>query len=629
MSDTEPYALEDAQRIVDDALQTALPRHRRWRALETLYRTGSLEAAKQVVSAGELPDQFDLAYDVVNMTLPHVNVMLASTVARDPVFLCTPWGGGPEAEDNAATADGVLAYFWHRARATSALRKATRDMVILGDGFLKVGWHHVEHREEVDDAEFESRFASLVERDAELAGLQGEPPTDAEKLVDQVDDEDLVIDVDEPFVEYVPPYDMLVPPDTVDIEDARWVAQRITLPIADIEANDAFADVELRPDTAGSGRHGHDDASEWRRRAEREHAGYASEAVGDTATFYEFYDMKARRLLVFQLGAQEPLFDDELGYEHGYPPFVHLRNYQASGTEFWGFGDVENIANLQQMLNELFTLRLENARRSGNKTFIDSRAMSEGVRSGIESDQADVSIPVDVPNGVLLGDMVHNVVREPLDNDVYAMHHEVEDYLRKVAGINDFQAGGVGADRMSATAAAVVDGVASLRAQDKVAEVELGGAGTATRMLLLCQEFLDEPRAVRISGEMGARWPEVDRTAIRGEFEVKVEGGSTQAENPHTRENRGLRTLNEIAPALEAAGYDPTPAIRQALRDLGYDPQVMLQPVPTPGEGGVPQEGAPVQGQPAGEPGEGAPADMTGFGGPPASLDAQMAGDVL
>jgi hypothetical protein len=202
-----------------------------------------------------------------------------------------------------------------------------------------------------------------------------------------------------------------------------------------------------------------------------------------------------------------------------------------------------------------------------------------------------------------------------------------------VAAFNDFQAGGVGADRMAATTAAVVDGVATLRAQDKLAAVENGAAHQALLIILLCQEFLADDTAVRIAGPNGAAWIQVTKEDIQGEFSCKVEGGSTRALNPATRAQRGIQTIQTVIPTIQQLGYDPTNALRMALRDMGYDPNYLLQPIEQPLESQDPEALAPdmAQAQPQVDPMAGkaaldqlfsdpgmAPVDQVaqGFGGP-------------
>jgi hypothetical protein len=250
--------------------------------------------------------------------------------------------------------------------------------------------------------------------------------------------------------------------------------------------------------------------------------------------------------------------------------------------------------------------------------------VTDELRAGLESDESDVVIPIHLPTGESLRDVLVPVARQALAGDVYAAKDELQSKMREVLGINDFQAGGVGADRMSATAAAVVDGVATLRAQSKIASVEAAASQIGNLILLLCQEYLDEPTAIRITSVSGASWLRVSKDDLFGEFLVSVEGGSTRALNPATREQQGLRTLVEVVPALQALGYDPEPALRMALRDLGYDPNVLLVRAEQPPEAGG--MGAPP---PQGEPGAMSTGEMVAAqGGPSLPGELQARGDI-
>ena len=376
---------------------------------------------------------------------------------------------------------------------------------------------------------------------------------------------------DDPFVEYVSPYDMFCPKDARRLDTARWVCQRLRLPLEEIK--ERFGeDAQISVD-----------------------ATIASDSLVSTylngqttlpevlsyAVVYEFYDMVTRELTVFQIDSSEPLYDGPIPYQHRYPPFVHFRNYNDGGMQFWAFGDLENIAGIQLMLGEITRAQIDDLKRSGNKYAIRKRHMSPELKKQLESPIPDQVVVFDIPETASLQDVVQPLVRQATPSDAYVMDDKLQDAMTKVLGINDFQAGGVGADRMSATAAAVVDGVATLRAQDKLAAVEAGISGIGQRILLLCQEFLDDNRAVRIAGANGSMWLQVSASDIFGEFRVTVEGGSTRALNPATRAQRGIQTMQVVIPALSQLGYDPTNAMRMALRDMGYDPNyIMIQATP-------------------------------------------------
>ena len=615
----KPYELHQMQGLVRHAVASMDEMHQQWRLLEGIYRTGSLQEAKEL-KAGQLRDFLpSLSQSVVNLILPHINIIMSSVVARDPQFTAIPYEGGEEAEKNADIVNGVIKYFWSRLRVTRELRDATADAVRLGSGFLKVGWSHLETEEELTESQrreialdaYERQRLDSILKDSEFSGdielFEGSVPYSTMKVIRS-----------EPFVQYVSPYDIFVPQNARRMEDIDWVVHRITLPVDEILANPEFNVSESDIIRDGNTVNPADEyQAEWRRNADNVKGTQFSEIALDTATLWEFYDLRTRKLVVFQLESQEPLWEGELPWSHRYPPFVHVRNFTSSGNDFWGFGDIENVASIQAMMNEFLTEQIENARRSGQKYLVRKDALTEELIAALESSESDVVAPVDIPNGEPLDQIIVPVFRAALSNDIYAAKLEMERYMRDVLGINDFQAGGVGADRMSATAAAVVEGVATLRAQDKIMSVEDSAAHTGNLILLLCQEYLDEGTAIRISGINGAEWPRVSKSDLYGEFLVSIEGGSLKPINPAAREEQAMRLINEIIPAVVNLGYDPSPMLRTAIRNLGYDPDNML--VQAPPAGGM--EGGPE--------GSGTPAEqLQALGAPPGAANSQLSGGI-
>jgi hypothetical protein len=106
--------------------------------------------------------------------------------------------------------------------------------------------------------------------------------------------------------------------------------------------------------------------------------------------------------------------------------------------------------------------------------------------------------------------------------------------------------------------------------------VEKAARELATRMLALCQQFLDNGRAIRIAGPNATTWLQVTDADIEGEFSIDTEGGSTQAVNPATRANQGRELITAFVPMLAQLGYDPEPTLRTALQYMGLNPDHML-----------------------------------------------------
>jgi hypothetical protein len=570
-----PYDISEINDLVEDAKQRYRSRHDWFRSLESLYRTGkSMPLGESTVTGTVFERLHPADLETINMVLPHLNIILASVVARDPKPIAVPYQGGEEAEINAKVAEAVASYYWMRTSATSVLRDMAQDMVVLGNGFCKVGWKHSVVEEPRPQEAVEEDLNGVVRAEMTMAISEGREVGSIEKMLEYVPLTERRVEADEPFVEYVSPYDIFFPMNARRLEETRWVAQRVILPIDEIKANPTFSNLDT---VVADGLH---DIRE--RDTGRNDTSVMEPMIYETATIYEFYDLRTRTLTVFQLGSDKPLYRGDIPYTHRYAPFVHMRNFADGGLEIWSFGDLENIASLQEKMNETFTEQVDNMRRAGNKYVTIRGLFDSESRDRLESDEPDVVIEMEPMNGLNPRDAITVLPRAPLPADIYGAQGKFEDAMRQVLGINDFQAGGLGADRMSAYAAAVVDGVATLRAKDKQQSVEKAAANVFNQIIRLCQEFMVEERAIRLVGVNGGFWEEIDQNVLRGEFDMRVEGGSLSAVNPATKQGRAIEMLNAVVPALVNFGYDVEPAMRHIVRELGYDPDQFLVKTPPP-----------------------------------------------
>jgi len=578
----------ECQELVEDAKRRSEPRHNWYRSLELLYRTGRAIPLSENTVTGTVFERLNPAdLETINMVLPHINIIVASIVSRDPKPVAVPYAGGEITELTARVAEAVTGYWWLRTNATGVLRDMAQDMVILGNGFCKVGWKLVEEEVERDQDEVVREITDVRLADIASSVEQGTDIAPQSVISSYVSSTERIVQSDEPFVEYVSPYDIYFPENARRLEESRWIAQRITLPLDEVRSNPSFKNTkDVRPDTALESRDqelGRVDS-------------YATEEIYDSATIYEFYDMRTRTLTVFQLGMDKALFKGPIPYSHRYSPFVQMRNFADGGNEIWAFGDLENVAALQEKMNEVFTEQVDNMRRSGNKYVAAKDTFDALARDRLESDEPDIVVEVDVPVGQSLRDILIPIPRASLPADVYNAQAKFEDAMRQILGINDFQAGGVGADRMSAYAAAVVDGVATLRAKDKQQSVEKAAAQIFNILIRLCQEFMEDSTAIRLVGANGGVWADVDSAVLSGEFDMRVEGGSLSASNPAVRQARAMEMLGTVVPVLGGMGYDTEPALRHIIRDLGYDPdQFMIRPEAVPAPEAPGQAGLPAQ----------------------------------
>jgi hypothetical protein len=569
------YTLKDKQAAIRDALRRMEPVHVHWRMLESLYRTGAQRELTMLdlnrIMPFPVPGSF---LRTVNMVLPHLTMIINSVVQRDPKFVVTPMGGDISViERNAKIANEVLDYFWKRTDATATIRDMTQDMVILGNGFGKTGWSYSEATVDRTSESTMMEATDLISEAQEMALESGVPldETAMQQIVDSVAITQQLVELDEPYLEYVSPFDLFLPANSRRINNSRWVCQRLRVPLEEIRENPNFnkqAVADIKSDTA------YTDPSTYQNYEQQEEA--LPEAFTH-ATVYEFYDMKSRTLCVFQMDSAEALYEGPIPYDHRYPPFVHMRNFSDGGSSIWAFGDLENIAGVQLMINEIMHAELNDLKRVGNKYFINRKVMTPELTKALMDNKPDSVIPIDLPNNVNLNEVIQPVQRLATPADNYVMEGKLQDYMQRILGITDFQLGNISAaNRVPGTAAAAVEGAATVRALEKLTNVEKAAREVAIRMLALCQQFLDNTRAIRIAGAEAPLWLQVNDTDIEGEFSIEVEGGSTSAINPATRARQGFEMLQVIIPALTGLGYNPEPALRTALSYIGINPDNVL-----------------------------------------------------
>ena len=595
------YTLKDKQAAIRDSLRRMEPVHVHWRMLESLYRTGAQRELTMLDLNRILPFPVPGSFlRTVNMVLPHLTMIINSVVQRDPKFVVTPMGGDiAVVERNAKIANSVLDYFWKRTDATSTLRDMTQDMVILGNGFGKTGWSYSEATVDRTGSDIALEAQDLVAAAQEIALETGMPLDEGtiNQIVESVSVTQELVELDEPYLEYVSPYDIFLPANSRRLNTSRWVCQRMRVPLDELRANTNFnkqAVADIVADTS------YTDPSTYQNYEQQEEA--LPEAFTH-ATVYEFYDMKARTLCVFQIDAAEPLYEGPIPYDHRYPPFVHMRNFSDGGTNIWAFGDLENIAGVQLMINEIMHAELNDLKRVGNKYFINKKVLTPELTKALMDNKPDQVIPLDLPNNVSMNEVMTPVQRLATPADNYVMEGKLQDYMQRILGITDFQMGNIGAaNRVPGTAAAAVEGAATTRALDKLSNVEKAAREVATRMLALCQQFLDNTRAIRIAGPEAPLWLQVTEADIEGEFTIEVEGGSTSAINPATRARQGVEMLQNIVPTLVNLGYNPEPALRQALSYMGLNPDNILVRAELPPAPENPAMGptSPEMGMPAG-----------------------------
>jgi hypothetical protein len=554
----KPFTLKQAQRLVEDAVDRSKPRHKFWHNLEVMYRTGQHGSLTPEVLNGTLFDVLsgdDL--ETVNLVMPKMRLQIARLTSRDPRPVAHATSGGPRSEDTERIVESVLDYHWTRQNGTMTVRDMAQDMVVCGNAFAKIGWSYSETEFPVSREEREQEAQIMFEVEREAALMQGRDPMTYDEILAAIPKTVSVVVQDEPYISYLRPIDVFVPTNARRLDESRWVAQRVIMPLD--EAKFRYPDSDIVP-VVFRDEHYIDD---------EDHDLNSSE---EFAELFEFWDQATRTLMVFQMGSDKPCYEGDWPHQHRYLPFVHIANNRGRPSDFWGFGEMQQLAGLQHRFNEVWTKIIDSTFRSGRKYLALKGSLDEEAVVALESDEDEQVVFVDGMPGENPANMVSPMLRQPISGEVLNAQNSLMGLMNEVLAFSDFDAGGVGADRMSATAAAAVMQVSESRATDKQMLVEEAGSRIFLLLLLICQQYMTEDTVVRIAGPDGTLWPTVTSEDLQGEFKIRVETGSMNGESRSLRRSEGVQLLTQVTPALAQLGYDTDGVVRSALKRMGYDP---------------------------------------------------------
>jgi len=567
---------------------------RRWREQEGLdslwHRLIDLYRGKHWAPGSEGQDLV-----AVNLAFSTVNVIAPSVSVNHPKIVVSP--NEPENDDRAAFVEAVVNYLWKHYDFRTPFRRAVKDFLILGHGWVKVGWRFIEQEQSLSDTEREEMMQQgLMEADRYAEGvplMAGDLPTDEDIRNGVPKTESRVVD-DRPFVERVSPFDIFVDPEATCMDDATWIAQRVVRPLEEAQRDKRYRQSTRRKLSADAGLN-----PRYTDDYERNRSGTDIERV----TVWEFYDMENNTMSVLSSNGDDFLIDPKpMPYAYG-QPFVMVRNYDVP-DHFYPMGDLEAIEPLQEELNKTRTQLVQHRKRYARKYLYHERSFGPEGRSALEADDDGRLVPV-VDENRPLSEVVVPMPQIPISPEIYNHSAIIEDDINTVSGLSEYARGGMPEIRRTATEASILADAQNARASDKLAIIELGIGAIARRIIQLMQQYMTGDQMARITGKNGDNlYIPFSRDDIVGEYDFDVEAGSTQPMNDTIRKQQAVSLLNAVAP-LVGTVIDPSALARHVLQQ-GFgikNPEkfLMQQQPPMPGaEGGQPP--SPDGGMPMGPP---------------------------
>ena len=583
-----------------------LARTRRWRSDQgyddTWRRMIDLYRGKHWPK-GTMNDQ-DLI--VVNMAFSLINVIAPSVAVNHPKVLVR--ANTPEDEDRAAFVEAVTNHLWRHHDFRTPFRRAVKDFLIIGHGWLKVGWAFKEVEVALSESErMEMAERQMMEADmfaAEAPELAGDLPSD-EDIAAMVPTTDMAVVEDQPYVERISPFDIFVDPEATCMDDASWMAQRIIRPLSEVQDDKRYKPSTRKSVGADAGTNSVYSDSPPQREESTDYT-----MTEELCTIWEYYDIKNNTLCVFAENGEGYLVDPmPMPYASGIP-FVMLRNYDVP-DQFMPMGDLESIESMQLELDKTRTPLMNDRKRYARKYLYFERSFDGAGREALESEDDGRMVPV-VDENRPLQDVVQPMPQVPVSPEIYSYSEIITGDINMVSGVSEYAQGGLPETRRTATEASIIADAQNARSADKLALIEIGISHVARRVVQLLQQFMTGEQMARMTKTDGADlWIPYSREDITGEYDFTVEAGSTQPMNDTVRKQQAISLLNAVAP-LVGQVIDPQQLARHVLQS-GFgipDPEKFLMQAPPqvaggpedPGMANVPPEAAaglePAVGQP-------------------------------
>ena len=504
---------------------------------------------------------------VVNMAKATVDVIAPSIAVNNPKIALN--ARSPEHAETAVIAEEVINYEWRTNHFQDEFREAVRDKLIIGHGWVKVGYH------------YQSEDAPAIVPDTNDAEVEtkGEMIEDLESVVH----ENIVVN-DSPVLERVNPFDVFCDPDASNYKQIRWIAQRTKRPIADAKQDQRYNKKARKNMQATM-------FSKWEEKREQAaHGDMPDPEKNGYVEIIEMWDVKRGTVSTFWDGATEEFLIPPKKTPFPFSnPFIMLRNYVVP-NEFYPMGELEAIETLQQELNETRTQMLNHRKKFSRKWLYRKSAFREDGMSALSSDEDNVMVPV--------------ATDEPLDRIVMAMpaaitppefynqSSMIQDDINLVSATSEYTRGSMPDIRRTATEAAMIQDSQNARSADKLAQIESELAIVANHLLRVLQVFLTGQHVIRIVGADGVdNWALYDREFIQGEFDFEVEAGSTQPQNETFRRQSAMQLVDAMAPFADVLNM---PELAKHLLQTGFgvkDPDRFIQVLPPMGPEGMPMGG--------------------------------------
>lgn len=541
-----------------------------------------------------------------NFLLATANSLEPAIISADPYLRMLP--RRPMDKDGARVAEAAVNYVFREIDIKRTVSDIVKDGLLYGIGYAKIGYdpsgaflldedydtgpEHYDEEEETQDSE-------------ELRALRRAMAIEDVPFDDGPEDN--------PTVERVAPWDLLVPQGYDDIQKAPWVAERITVRLEDLEADDRFKlPKNISPDSWLS-----EDVP-------TEFSYYQDDSYQDTqpAEYLTVYEIRywartkngmRRRCMwmIRQLEGTDPKssiirhINDPLMIK-GYP-YAMLQYTRVPGMLYAPkTADLASIRPIADRLNEEWSNLLRHHRISSRRKWVAlPGALEDGSLASLLESDSNMEV-AELPANV--GDIRQAIMllpEAPPPSTTPMVLQGLQRLMYEISGVDVYMRGGVGRKGTTATEVAVASQGSNNRATTRLGVTEKFLETIGRKVLGVIRQYWDDPRYLRVAGPSGEdEFISFSSDDISGMYDIRIEAGSTLGKDPGTEQQAFMGLLQTIQQTVAAMApmvqnglaapdtiknfVDKAFAIWQADKRMLMEPMAAIQAAATPGGGASP-----------------------------------------
>lgn len=562
--------LDEVSRRVEWAMNERLPYEREWEQAFNYF------IGKQW---GERPVAID-APVVVNKFWPMVNSALPTLFYQNPRMYVSPmqkWAyriapDGTElqvdAEANARSAEAAVDGLWRNQELKYETRSTIVDAFIFAVGWMKVGFSSPKGipDDDIQQSQISTEALQIMQRavpgitQREFLRLSGKG-----NLLDF----DTNIRPGSPHAFRVNPMHVWVDPKADKLRNARFMVYKWETQIRSLNADPLFSNLD---DIVPEGDEDSVPDDSYRIPGVRTNFSRPPEQVGQTEDpvksvwVYEYYDKERRK--VYWLLKQPPSRNRLGGWRvirmANWPhkeipdfPFVPLMLNQVP-NRFYPLTGIQQWLPQQRELNIIRTVKLDHTRRQNRKILVEEGAISADQEAMLLNPAVYGLVKVR-PNTIAqkrIGPLESGTI--PID--LYRIEEEIR---RDIADLSGFLSsptmqGQAQRPGITATEAGQIGAAIGTLSEDALGLVSDYAAKLSKYLFLIFREFwTQEQMMLRHNGRDGKEWVRVAPDSLQGDFEFKIEVGSTQKQSAEVRQKRAVELMTLVTNPVVVQLFGP------------------------------------------------------------------------